>query len=210
MMTACGGSLHHIFEKTLPENPTLIQSLSTNQIKFNSFADIFGEPHFGDRQKDTTSPFDYCPKQSDNLQMCTEGLGSESSGDVDDLIKSSEDLTSFWQQHETKGRTDNMCGELKRSRTSERKFPPPISSIGQSGKPGVYFKSYRRDGRFILKEVRVPTQDFLHAQREDGRLTMHFVHSTDDILEEEEDSEKEVLTNIERKEGEQDGNNGPK
>lgn len=48
------------------------------------------------------------------------------------------------------------------------------------------FKSYRHSGRFILKEVRVPTQEFLHACREDGRLKMQFIQSDDEIAEEEE------------------------
>lgn len=76
---------------------------------------------------------------------------------------------------------DDLCcrdGERKvrrdeRGEASKAAFPPPISSIGRSGKPGVCFKSCREDGRFILKQVSVPTQEFLHACRQHGRLQLH-------------------------------------
>ena len=68
-------------------------------------------------------------------------------------------------------------------------YPPPISSIGRSGKPCVSFMSYRDNGRFVLKEVRTPIQEFLHAHREDGRLKLHFVQPEDEEKEEDGDDE---------------------
>lgn len=70
-------------------------------------------------------------------------------------------------------------------------FPPPISCIGRTGKPWVCFKSYRNNGRFILKEVRIPTQEFLHACREDGRLKLQFIQSDDETIEEDDEEEEE-------------------
>ncbi|XWS71456.1 hypothetical protein CRYUN_Cryun03dG0139500 [Craigia yunnanensis] len=267
-MAACG-NLQHIFENPLPpENPTLLESLSSwNQIKpaikpieQSSFTEIFGELHFkensqsssasffpispfsstsitglnpqnstfklsrndtfheNDENNRSSSPpefFSSTPKvikytsnchkksesfslNSESLQLCTEGLGFESSDDVEDMKnemkedgKSKEKKASSINttKHTTK---ENLYGEFRRSRSSSLEaFPPPISCIGKSGKPRICFKSYRQDGRFVLKEVRIPTQEFLRACREDGRLKLHFVQPNDEILEEEEFDEKE-------------------
>ncbi|KAK4785596.1 hypothetical protein SAY86_002285 [Trapa natans] len=59
------------------------------------------------------------------------------------------------------------------------RYPPPIPSISMSGKPWVCFKSYRHDGRFVLKEIRIPTKELLQASREDGRLRLHFIQPKD-------------------------------
>ncbi|KAK6247387.1 hypothetical protein QUC31_018952 [Theobroma cacao] len=274
-MAACG-SLQHIFENPLPENPTLLESLSSwNQIKPaikpiepSSFTEIFGELHFkensksssassfpispfsstsiidlspqnsafklskndtfneNDENNNTSSPpeifpstpeitkYTNCHKKSESfswnsesLQLCTEGLGFESSDDVEDLKN---EMKEGWQSKEEKESsinttkhttTENLCGEFRRPRTRGGAFPPPISCIGKSGKPWVCFKSYRQDGRFVLKEVRIPTQEFLHACREDGRLKLHFVQPEDEILEEEgfeeEEEEEDELEDLE-------------
>ncbi|XP_016467699.1 uncharacterized protein LOC107790296 [Nicotiana tabacum] len=283
-MAACG-SLQHIFEKPLPENPTLIESLSSTSwknskslkpnIDNSSFTEIFGELHFKENNNSisssassssvvsSSSSFSSCLPQSsassslssssssffldaihqseiegldnikekyernkslissyypntnscshkkqdrhsdsfssrtsDSLSMCTEGLGFESSDDVEDLMNDLS-IENQKQQEEEKGRTRVPCrpeNQLiinhdysKRSRTNKGSFPPPISCIGRSGKPWVCFKSFREDGRFILKEIRIPTQEFLHACREDGRLMMHVIHSDDEIVDEDED-----------------------
>ncbi|KAA8544257.1 hypothetical protein F0562_022269 [Nyssa sinensis] len=134
---------------------------------------------------------------SDSFLLCTEGLGFESSDDVEDLI-SDIDINNHWKNQEratikkhTRSLSESLCCEFRRPRTNSGAFPPPISSIGKSGKPCVCFKSYRRDGRFVLKEIRIPTQEFLHAYREDGRLKLHLVQSDDEILEEEDEEEEE-------------------
>ncbi|KAG6632088.1 hypothetical protein I3843_13G118500 [Carya illinoinensis] len=260
-MAACG-SLQHIFENPLPENPTLLESLSSwNQIKpvkpieQPSFTEIFGELHFkensdsspsclptpllslssssslvgltlgrtgaeklntsdGSAERDENkslsrdsfsgssstkysshlkSSDSFSSMNSDSLQFCTEGLGFESSDDVEELSEMSEDN----RQHPlekisiTKHQfaSENQGSEFRRSKTSGGAFPPPISSISKSGKPWVCFKSFRQDGRFVLKEVRIPTHEFLHACREDGRLKLQFVQRKDEILEEEEEEE---------------------
>ncbi|KAF5751717.1 hypothetical protein HS088_TW02G00734 [Tripterygium wilfordii] len=129
----------------------------------------------------------------ENLQLCTEGLGFESSDDVEDMIN------GHWEQEQEERamrttkqpKTENPSGELKRSRAGKGAFPPPISCIGESGKPWVCFKSYRQDGRFILKEIRTPSPEFLHACREGGRLKLHFVQPNSEILEEEEDDDED-------------------
>ncbi|KAI3865521.1 hypothetical protein MKX03_019673 [Papaver bracteatum] len=134
-----------------------------------------------------------------NLQMCTEGLGVES---VDCIEEEKKDDSENQEKNKVmmtrsnlghnKSSSHIMGHEFRRlSRTGARKYPPPISSIGISGKPGVSFRSFRQDGRFVLKEIRIPTQEFLHACREDGRLKLNFVHPQRRILEEQEEEETE-------------------
>ncbi|KAI3450722.1 hypothetical protein Pfo_007387 [Paulownia fortunei] len=267
-MAACG-SLEHIFEKPLPENPTFLESLSPwkhiksmKTIDDSSFTELFGELHFKEnrvhsphetsppssspflqsspssslssnspsaspgidipkrdnnesssvhQEKNQSSTSSYYPSSqkkqykhsdsfssmnSESLSLCTEGLGFESFDDVEDLVKTDVCNNEWQHQDERKSftrntHTENHRGESKRSRTSRGPFPPPISCIGRSGKPWVCFKSYRQDGRFILKEIRIPTQEFLHACRENGRLKLQFIHSDDEILEEDEDNIEE-------------------
>lgn len=252
---AAVGSLQHIFENPLPENPTLLESLSSwnHQIKpaikpieQSSFTEIFGELHFKENSQSLSSapssfpiigsldpqnstfklsknhsfhennrnsstpelfsstPNSNCQKKSESfslnyesLQLCTEGLGFESSDDVEDMKNN--EMKEEWQisKDEKKKTTKTeqyFYGEqLRRSKSSSTvgAFPPPISCIGKSGKPWVCFKSYRQDGRFVLKEVRIPTQEFLHACREDGRLKLQFVQPNDEILEDEEEDVEE-------------------
>jgi hypothetical protein len=136
---------------------------------------------------------------SESLHLCTEGLGFESSDDVED---SKSGMNEYWQidqnekcdeQHSSS--RDHSYGECRRSRVNE--YPPPISSIGKTGKPWVYFRSYRDDGRFVLEEVRIPTQEFLRAYREDGRLKLQFVHPPDDeFLEDVEEEEEDDIETI--------------
>ncbi|GMI89019.1 hypothetical protein like AT5G22390 [Hibiscus trionum] len=228
-MAACG-SIQHIFETPLPENPTLLESLSSwNQIKpihQPAFTEIFGELHFNDtttiphsspsfkvlnsHENNLTSPQNTirCHEKSESfswssesLQLCTEGLGFESSDDVEDMKN---EMKQDWENKTTTTKhsamENNLYGELKRSRGSGGGggFPPPISCIGKSGKPWFCFKSYRQDGRFVLEQVRVPTQEFLHACREDGRLKLQFVQPNDDEEFEEQDNvvdDEEDLTN---------------
>ncbi|KAK3205689.1 hypothetical protein Dsin_019735 [Dipteronia sinensis] len=283
-MAACE-SLQHIFENSLPEKPTLLESLSSpwNQIKpvkpidQSSFVELFGELHFKEKSQSSPSsapsplpspapvpssfpmlssssssssslfglypqscyglkpnndnkrsPFldsfsgnmkvnysschnksdSFSSMNSESLQLCTEGLGSESFDDVEDL--KSED----WQNHEKKASitshsaTDNLCGDFRRSKTLGSAFPPPISCIGKTGKPWVCFKSYRHDGRFVLKEVRMPSQELLQACREGGRLKLQFVHPNDGIQDEDyEDEDYEEDEELEGVEEDEKGEN---
>lgn len=82
---------------------------------------------------------------------------------------------------------ENTC-ESKRLERRSVEFPSPITTIG---KRWMSFKSHRRDGRFILKEIRVPNQEVLHASREDGRLKLKFVQSDDEeVYDGDEDAEE--------------------
>ncbi|KAG6521153.1 hypothetical protein ZIOFF_018219 [Zingiber officinale] len=208
-MASCG-SLSSLFEKPMPEKPTLIESLSSwNQILPKThldaahFTEIFGELHFEGKPPFSPSLSTYKPASesflglsanSDKLQLCTERLGSESSDDVDDL--GDREGLEIKSLHEGQSMVCNSCCVLRPRRTGE--FPPPIPSIGKSGKPWVYLKSYRDGGRFLLREIRIPSHEFLHASRQDGRLKLQLVHPSelgsegyDDDEEEEEEEELE-------------------
>jgi len=130
------------------------------------------------------------------LNISKESLGFESSSDeveeFEDEEKSRDEKNLglegnwLWKSGRTKGLNE---------------YPPPISCIGRSGKPWVRFKSYRENGRFILKQI--PTQDFLHAHREDGRLTLHFIqHDVEeqDFVGDEEGWDGGVESNSEEEE----------
>lgn len=184
--------------------PSLDSSAATPKIINDSFSSsgnsessVHGFKYTGCHKKSDS----FSSMNSESLQLCTEGLGFESSDDVEDLRN---EMTEEWQNQQEKvsitkhSPAENLCGEFRRSRTSGGEFPPPISCIGKSGKPWVCFESYRHDGRFVLKEIRMPSQEFLHACREDGRLKLQFVHPNDDIqeleegeYEEDEDEEEE-------------------
>lgn len=254
-MSACR-SLQHIFENPLPENPTLLESLSWNQIKplksidhsSSSFAEIYGKLHFKEssepsipsyssssfakiehaklRQNEVSdinqTPYSayvsstpitnhtnshkssdcFSCLNSDRLQLCTEGLGSESSDDVEDLKGG---INEWWQtQREKEGVKKHLpfkdsYGEYRtRSRVNGGgEYPPPISCIGKSGWPWVRFRSSRKNGRFVLREIRIPTQELLYAHREDGRLMLHFVEPDEDFLEDEEEEDQEENIDIE-------------
>lgn len=108
--------------------------------------------------------------------LCTEGLGSESSessGDVDlgDVTEEKEAEQAFpYKRHHNSD--DHMPARTR----GRRVFPPPISVIGAAGKPWQYLRAHRGDGRLVLREVRIPSRELLHACREDGRLKLHFAH----------------------------------
>ncbi|XP_027341609.1 protein FANTASTIC FOUR 3-like [Abrus precatorius] len=224
MATTCGG-LQHIFDTLLPENPTLLESLSWNQIKTvksidqtPSFTEIFGELHFKESPVSvsspssslvsTTSSASTTPKtnhtnrhkssdsfsslSSESLHLCTEGLGFESSDDVEDLKSRMDESWERYKEKEGVKKRVTSEGECKRGRVNGGEYPPPISCIGRSGKPWVCFKSYRSNGRFILKEIRIPSQELLHAYRENGRLKLHFVQPDDEFIEEEDDDDDDV------------------
>ncbi|KAK1410944.1 hypothetical protein QVD17_37487 [Tagetes erecta] len=136
---------------------------------------------------------------AESLSMCTEGLGVESFDGVEHLRDDQQHLID--DHHEEIDHTvekqvavsEILCGELKRSRIKGKKeLPPPISSIGLNGNPwSTCLESYRSNGRFILKEVRIPNQELLHACREDGRLKLQFIQSDDELLDDQEDEDQD-------------------
>ncbi|CAN6380596.1 unnamed protein product [Urochloa humidicola] len=237
---ASDGGLRRLFEKPLPENPTLLEALSAchhhrhvhhpnnNPIDPSSFTEIFGELHFqekspppppperaflpppqppswldiataaeAEKSKDDSSldallrpkpaataaatvkrSASFCLKKSSaSLLLCTEGLGSESTVDSDDMLKDEGDAEEIKGAAETDGTAAAAMKEEEERRPQEKVFPPPIRSIGRGGKPYVCFRSFREEGRFVLLEVVIPGKDLLQATREGGRLRLQFANA---------------------------------
>ncbi|KAK1382993.1 hypothetical protein POM88_020728 [Heracleum sosnowskyi] len=146
---------------------------------------------------------------SESLSICTENLGLESCEDVEisainnnnndyerrvfsrrhiKRYKSNEFL--FDSKHTFNAYLSN--GEPRISRITGEEMPPPISSIARNGKPWVSFKSFRNNGRFVLREVRVPIQELVHSRREDGRLKLQYIQSDEETMDEETMDEETV------------------
>lgn len=171
-MATCG-SLQHIFDSLLPENPTLLESLSRNQIKPvksiepSSFTEIFGELHFKESPISSPSSFStvstspteinhtklnqnedsgssdisqtpitshsnrhkssgsFSWLNSESLHLCTEGLGFESSDDVED---SKSGVGEYWTTENEKEdvkehlSSRDSYGECRRSRVSRIEY----------------------------------------------------------------------------------------
>jgi hypothetical protein len=239
---ASDGGLRRLFEKPLPENPTLLEALSAchrnthpnprRPIDPSSFTEIFGELHFQEKQQperavlpqtaptpaswldiataaeaekskdDSTLDALLRPKPAASaavatvkrsasfclasLQLCTEGLGSESTVDADDMLKDGEAEAGDALKGTTEAMTDGSrdvvdAGAAEEEAIKEerqpKEFPPPIRSIGRGGKPYVCFRSFREDGRFVLLEVVIPEKELLQATREGGRLRLQFANA---------------------------------
>ncbi|KAL6641872.1 hypothetical protein ACP70R_020053 [Stipagrostis hirtigluma subsp. patula] len=239
---ATDAGLRRLFEKPLPENPTLLEALSVRHHRVHpkkpidpaSFTEIFGELHFQEKQPDqavvpapapapprppprTASWLDvgeadkskddssldallkpkpasgaggvrrsasFCTKKSSaSLLLCTEGLGSESTVDADDMLKDGDAgaAAALGRSKDVDAKDVEGAGAAEAGEEVEEKrspsFPPPIRSIGRGGKPCVCFRSVRAEGRFVLMEVVMPSKELLQASREGGRLRLQFANA---------------------------------
>ncbi|TKY67058.1 FANTASTIC FOUR 3 [Spatholobus suberectus] len=172
------------------QNNELLGSHNLNQTPRASETPTTTVPH---KNSDSFSSL-----SSESLHLCTEGLGFESSDDVEDSKNGvkweSEGEREGGNFKKRLGLEEDCCDGEWRARSSRVhsgvEYPPPISCIGRSGKPWVSFVSYRDSGRFVLKQIRTPIQEFLRADREDGRLKFHFVQTEDEeFLEEEKEGD---------------------
>lgn len=165
-------------ESPLVENPILIGTTlypwkQMNQETPSILGDIFKDP--------IPTLFHHIPTSSSSQQQEEEEEEKcmEVQHDVDE--KEEEEEKARKQYYYLPHRRIRKGTVFWRSRSLGGQFPPPISSISvSSGKPWVYFKSYRREGRFVLKKIIVPTLELLHASREDGRLRMNFIHRSEE------------------------------
>ncbi|KAH0666988.1 hypothetical protein KY285_028194 [Solanum tuberosum] len=155
----------------------------------------------------------FSSRNSDCLSICTESLGFESCDDVEDIMNA---LSIGNDQEHEEIRSTNIHNQgiisheytKIRSRTNKGALlPPPISCIGRNGKPCVCFESFRENGRFILKEVKIPEWEFLHACREDGRLKLHIVQSDDEFFDEDEEYDDDDSEDVEEDESSEDVTN---
>lgn len=185
----------HFKESFVPHSFSSLSSLTESNSPSSN--DLWKEPSSNGEHECSSfhrKSNSFSSTNSESLQLCTEGLGYESLDDVEDL-KGGMDGEE-WQREDEGERSLNKQiqypnlkpGMICRTKTANMEdFPPPISCMGKSGKPWVGFKSYRYGGRFILKEVRVPTHEFLHASRENGRLKLHILVSNEQTRETKEE-----------------------
>ncbi|CAN6330568.1 unnamed protein product [Urochloa humidicola] len=171
--------LRPLFEKPLPENPTLLEALSpchrnvrpNKPIDPSSFTEIFGELHFQEKPEAETAAA---------LSVHGRDMESESELHSGGVVESTDVVVVEEEEVE------------KRPLTTT--FPPPIRSIG----PRVCFRSFREDGRLVVMEVVTPGKERLMASREGGRLRLQFASASaapagvvgvdDEEMHEDEDS----------------------
>lgn len=126
--------------------------------------------------------------RSDSLSSCNSEVCNDVVEDADNPIKGcdqeEEEEEEIYHHHHAR-RESRRHWKRWRSRRKFGGFPPPISCIGISGEPWVWLQSTRQDGRFILREVRIPTQELMHGYRQNGCLKVDIVQS-----DEEEEKEK--------------------
>ncbi|KAG9457204.1 hypothetical protein H6P81_001712 [Aristolochia fimbriata] len=120
-----------------------------------------------------------------SLEICTESLGSETGSDGFssdfDCYSSSEEEDEQQQQQQTLVKEIPVLPKCVFSAPSSRRcpprsFPPPLPSISRrDGAPRIHMRPHRKDGRLVLEAVPVPTQNCLHAERQDGRLLLTLI-----------------------------------
>ncbi|KAG9459057.1 hypothetical protein H6P81_003565 [Aristolochia fimbriata] len=151
----------------------------------------------------------------------TEGLGFESSDKVEDHKNESNTSKEVGKEgastspvsfsakpsKDTNNSMENMGvgGSFKVSKTGGSFPPPPLTCIGKMGKPWIQFRSYRQDGRFVLREIKIPTLEIMRACREDGRLKLHLVQPDEESIEEAEAEGREEGGEEEHAEEETEG-----
>lgn len=117
----------------------------------------------------------------DSLQLCTEGLGCESSDCLTDCSCSSSEFADDYTSEDEEEDQENIDTVEEESDVAPaRAFPPLLASISACNPS--YMQSFKKDGRFVLRSVKAPLQsnNFLHSYREGGRLKMQLISRNDD------------------------------
>ncbi|XP_074582978.1 uncharacterized protein LOC141839185 [Curcuma longa] len=133
-----------------------------------------------------------------SLEICTESLGSETGSDDFSSFLDDDDLDCKFGDDEKEEELEDVsvaaavAGERPRGkeltsvnyhgsvsrRSPVRSFPPPLPSISRRDGRCIRMRPHRRDGRLVVEAVSVPSQNYLHAQRVDGRLLLSFIEAT--------------------------------
>ncbi|KAG6466545.1 hypothetical protein ZIOFF_075633 [Zingiber officinale] len=189
--------LRKILEHPLPEKSIFMRSLSWKELRLpdsiNSF-DVFGAGIHFKEPKPLPPPKDPFSDsntaiESDNEAIKAKDSPRNSSEPLRDPEERDPECSSDAEYEAKRSRSEEdeeMGGRLLlRSRSDTGligpdRFPPPLSTIGRGVKPWVCLKSFKKDGRFVLKKIRVPTQQCLQATRENGRLMLHLAQEEDD------------------------------
>jgi Fantastic Four meristem regulator len=173
-----------------------------------------------------------------SLEICTESLGSETGSD-DFLSSYTDSDTDTESEHGnsiefeesellaakdipamkigpvyvTNQEHPYHCTSATVSRKSPpRSFPPPLRSISsRNGGPYLRMRPHRcGNGRLVMEAVSMPTQNYLHARRLDGRLQLSFADQSaieapkEPETESETESEESETEEIEMEESEEE------
>ncbi|XP_059648562.1 uncharacterized protein LOC132294656 [Cornus florida] len=123
------------------------------------------------------------------LMSCTESLGFESSDERG--VNDDDQLQNMSNDEFCLKRTIPIVRSPK-NEVLKKKFPPPLSSLDQNGKPTFFLRHVRKDGRLQLTEMKIHRPEILHASRQDGRLRLHLISSSDEDEDEDEDVDVDV------------------
>ncbi|XP_022963667.1 protein FANTASTIC FOUR 1-like [Cucurbita moschata] len=121
-----------------------------------------------------------------SLEMCTESLGSESGSDMGE-----KDVTLLRLEAEnSRPKVGYSTWVHEKAIRKDTRYPPPLTSI--SGSTGIRMKSYREDGRLVLRaEVNSGSgSSYFHAERSHGRLKLHMVKHSEKRGEEDGEAEE--------------------
>lgn len=145
----------------------------------------------------------------ESLEICTEGLGSETGSDKVTLDtgsdKAEESLEPLAQQEseisqnsyleETTEVVKYNYPAISNKKLQPKSFPPPIPSLaGGTEGASVQMHSQRQNGRLVLKAVSSPSTKKLKSHRQDGRLLLTFIQPPKGQQHvQQPDSEKAVL-----------------
>ncbi|WOG87719.1 hypothetical protein DCAR_0206950 [Daucus carota subsp. sativus] len=207
-MAACE-SLEHIYDKPLPlknhqiplqVSVSLVDDSSSSLSPLSSSFSPSSSPFSSSSSYSSfpvRTPLSMC---SDSLSICTKNLGLESNDVEIPVISGNNDFRrqviprrkigrhmrhrSNEVLYDSKGTFNAYMssGEPRISRITGERMPPPISTIAGNGKPWVCFKSFRNDGRLVLREARIPTKELLQSRREEGRLKLQYVQSDEETM----------------------------
>ncbi|KAJ6802601.1 putative protein FAF-like, chloroplastic [Iris pallida] len=128
----------------------------------------------------------------------------EEEHDNDNDNEAGEFAGTKWKEQAT---VNYHCSVSRRSPC--RSFPPPLPSISRRDGRCFQMRPRRRDGRLVVEAVAVPSQNYLQAERQDGRLLLSFINTTTrqsnsntDILTEQTPVEEEVEEEVAEEEEE--------
>lgn len=131
-----------------------------------------------------------------SLEMCTEGLGSETGSDISESSSSDEYFSSVINIHKsscdpTIPRREMGIRRKLRSRGGGGNFPPPLTSISSSESVRVR-PPHREGGRLVIEAVTVSgCNGYFQAERGGGRLRLCLLKDSPVISDNEESYDDE-------------------
>ncbi|TKY48694.1 FAF protein [Spatholobus suberectus] len=181
--------------------------------QFEVWSSILSQKANEETSKSTTTPYVHplvtrsksCLSEK-SLEICTEGLGSETGSDGFSSYPSSktgdseEEEEEEQEEEEEKVQITHEEGlqvpkyNYSPKKSLPRSFPPPL--------PSLHMRSHRDNGRLFLQAVSVPSQNNFCAQRENGRLVLTFAdvevpqEGEDEVVEFEEGDEAEEVESV--------------